>query len=207
MMDKHLGILKSTCRTAITTPLPARALVSKKARIRASQEAPNLRSFTFNPRLRASAVEETDTQSQVPPPPYTFGAQLWYQLQLVPVQTARKNIPEPVPIVSLFGWTLGGVFIARWNSSPIGPYQEVAVLGGLVSKRFTFGAWASHIYVDSPIAIDAARQIWGLPGVLATIDIAAASDTKHLTFQEIEGTVSPSPEGCKTWCCLGTNLL
>lgn len=107
----------------------------------------------------------------IPPPPWRFSnARILYQPTLVPVEAARKVTPSSgLSLLSLFGWTLGGIFVVDWTSSPIGPYREVAILSGLVtSSRYPIvehgiGAWASHIVVDSIEAAESGRDLFGLP--------------------------------------------
>mmetsp|Transcript_2013 Transcript_2013/g.5660 ORF Transcript_2013/g.5660 Transcript_2013/m.5660 type:complete len:411 (+) Transcript_2013:125-1357(+) len=100
----------------------------------------------------------------LPRPPFRFpGANVLYQPTFVRAEAARAVTPRGVSLVSLFGWTLGGVFVADWVDSPIGRYREVAVLSGLVFRGGTLGAWASHIVVSEAAAVEAAREFWGLP--------------------------------------------
>ncbi|MEW5303150.1 MAG: hypothetical protein WDW36_005870 [Sanguina aurantia] len=65
-------------------------------------------------------------------PPWTFKGRALYQLQLVPVSEARKHVPEQFKLVELFGHTLGGFFLARYDDSPAGAFDELVALAGLV---------------------------------------------------------------------------
>ena len=79
--------------------------------------------------------------------------------------------------LSLFGWTLGGVFAVEWADSPLGPYREVAVLSGLVaSSDLRIGAWASHIIVTSEGAAEAGKAVFGLPATPGSIEFEAESE-------------------------------
>lgn len=125
------------------------------------------------PNLHAKAMKS------LPSAPYRFpAATAVYQPQWVRIEAARRVIPraDGLRLLSLFGWTLGGLFVVEWTDSPIGPYREVAVLGGLVSGGGAIGAWASHIVVTSPAAVEAGRSIWGLPAVVGTIEFLEPSD-------------------------------
>lgn len=118
------------------------------------------------------------------PLPWTFNnARVLYQPTFVPVDAARAVTPavSGLKLLSLFGWTLGGVFVVDWAESPIGPYREVAVLSGLVARGFSIGAWASHIVVTTPEAREAGRDLFGLPAVLGSIELAAASREADVT--------------------------
>ncbi|KAH8097247.1 hypothetical protein JL720_132 [Aureococcus anophagefferens] len=96
-----------------------------------------------------------------------------------PPPPRRRSCARPrargdgVALLSLFGWTLGGVFVVDWRESPVGPYREVAVLSGLVARGGAVGAWASHVVVTTPEAPPAA-EIYGLPTVLGSIAFAAS---------------------------------
>ena len=81
---------------------------------------------------------------------------------------ARKHIPPELKLVSLFGWTLGGVYLARYSSSPAGVFDELVVLAGLVWNAPTSCAWAQRVYVNSKSARDHGRRCVGLPSRLAT---------------------------------------
>ena len=107
----------------------------------------------------------------LPPLPWTFpNARVLYQPALVPFAQARAVTPPDMPIISLFGFTLGGVFVVEWTASPVGPYREVAVLSSLVLRGFNLGAWASHIVVTEDEAMLAARSVFGLPAVVGNVE-------------------------------------
>ena len=110
-------------------------------------------------------------ETRMKPPPWTFpNARVLYQPAFVRVDAARAVTPTTgLTLLSLFGWTLGGTFVVEWTDSPIGPYREVAVLSGLVARGFNIGAWASHIIVTTPDAVDSGREFFGLPTNLGTI--------------------------------------
>ena len=119
----------------------------------------------------------------VPPrPPYVFpSANVLYQPAFVPVAAARAVTPtSDVNLLSLFGWTLGGVFVVEWHDSPIGPYRETAVLSGLVVRGLSLGAWASHIIVTTPEAVTAGVDVFGLPARLGRVEFEARPDVASL---------------------------
>ncbi|KAK9835224.1 hypothetical protein WJX81_007214 [Elliptochloris bilobata] len=65
-------------------------------------------------------------------PPWRFRGRALYQLHLVKACDARKFIPSELRLVELFGYTLGGVFLARYADSPVGAFDELVALAGLV---------------------------------------------------------------------------
>ena len=138
-----------------------------------------------------------------PPPPWTFpSARVLYQPTFVPVAAARAATPplsSGLRILSLFGWTLGGVFIVEWTGSPIGPYREVAVLSALVYNGGRIGAWASHIVVTTPDAVEAGRELFGLPAQLGSVTLLSDSGSTDVEFE--------SANAVRTGCWNGWNDL
>ena len=72
-------------------------------------------------------------------------------------------------VLSLFGWTLGGVVALEYDDSPVGPYREYVSMGALVSKRGAIGQWGSRLYVSTQQAEDICRSTWGVPALCADI--------------------------------------
>jgi hypothetical protein len=85
---------------------------------------------------------------------------------------ARKHVPEGLKLVSLFGYTLGGVYLARYSDSPVGAFDELVVLAGLVWNAPTSCAWAQRVYVNKRAARDHGLKHVGLPSRLATFSQA-----------------------------------
>ena len=118
----------------------------------------------------------TTVTGLLPPLPWEFpNARVLYQPSLVPLTAAKEVTPSDMNILSLFGWTLGGVFVVEWTASPVGPYREVAVLSALVSRGLQLGAWASHIVVTESEACSAAREVFGLPAVVGAVEFHGSS--------------------------------
>ena len=114
-----------------------------------------------------------------PPAPWSFSnARVMYQPTLVRTSAARAVTPrDGLMLLSVLGWTLGGVFVVDWTDSPVGPYREVAVLSGLVARGLSIGAWASHIVVTTPASVGGGRAVFGLPTVLGSIDFKAGEES------------------------------
>ena len=132
-------------------------------------------------------------------PPWTFRAsRIYYQFQAIHVDTAQKYGPpccradaSPLAMVSIGGYTLGGIFCVEYEDSPIGPYREVAVLSslmirlpsihtnnnnGLFSLLPAIGAWASHIFVTAESAAQYGQEFWGLPATVTPIEFLSEDD-------------------------------
>ncbi|ONM05352.1 Protein NEOXANTHIN-DEFICIENT 1 [Zea mays] len=61
-------------------------------------------------------------------PPWVFKGSALYQLHLVKASTARAFVPRDLRLVEAFGYTLGGMFLARYHDSPAGEFDEVYCL-------------------------------------------------------------------------------
>jgi len=95
--------------------------------------------------------------------PWIFRGKALYQLHLVKVSEAKKTVPSDLQLVSLFGYTLGGVYLARYSESPCGAFDELVVLGGLVWNKPLSCAWASRVYVNNEEARKHGVKTCGLP--------------------------------------------
>jgi hypothetical protein len=100
-------------------------------------------------------------------PPWAFSGRALYQLQLVRSEEARKFVPPQFSLVELFGHTLGGFYLARYDDSPVGAFDELVLLSGLVWNAPTSCAWASRVYVSNRAARDHGRAHVGLPSRVA----------------------------------------
>ncbi|THU46998.1 hypothetical protein C4D60_Mb09t10870 [Musa balbisiana] len=72
-----------------------------------------------------------------------------YQLHLVKADIARALIPKELKLVEAFGYTLGGLFLAHYDDSPAGEFDELVVIPGIVWNPPTSCAWASRVLVNS----------------------------------------------------------
>ncbi|XP_027341603.1 protein NEOXANTHIN-DEFICIENT 1 isoform X2 [Abrus precatorius] len=100
-------------------------------------------------------------------PPWVFRGSAWYQLHLVKAEKARACIPKEFKLVEAFGYTLGGFFLASYEDSPVGVFDELVVIAGLVWNRPTSCAWASRVYVNNDEACCHGRKEVGLPSQMA----------------------------------------
>mmetsp|Transcript_34780 Transcript_34780/g.98608 ORF Transcript_34780/g.98608 Transcript_34780/m.98608 type:complete len:321 (-) Transcript_34780:371-1333(-) len=98
--------------------------------------------------------------------PWRFSGQALYQLQLVKVEEAQKYVPEGLKLVQAFGYTLGGFYLARYEDSPVGKFDELVVMGGLVWNPPTSCAWAARVYVNNRSARNHGVSCVGLPSRL-----------------------------------------
>jgi len=86
------------------------------------------------------------------------------------------GLPDELRPISFFGRSVGGCLFIDWDQSPWGAFREVRLFCGLVAGTATaaWGAWASHVFVNSAEAADGGRQVFGLPTSVCTIDIEEA---------------------------------
>ncbi|KAL1808778.1 hypothetical protein ACET3Z_025768 [Daucus carota] len=100
-------------------------------------------------------------------PPWVFKGSALYQLNLVKAETARAFIPKEFRLVEAFGYTLGGFFLANYSDSPVGAFDELVVIGGIVWNPPTSCAWAARVLVSSNEACLHGRKDVGLPSYVA----------------------------------------
>ncbi|OVA18971.1 hypothetical protein BVC80_8933g18 [Macleaya cordata] len=90
-----------------------------------------------------------------------------YQLHLVKAETARAFIPKDFRLVEAFGYTLGGFFLAHYDDSPAGMFDELVVIAGIVWNPPTSCAWAARVLVNNHEACIHGRKDIGLPSQVA----------------------------------------
>lgn len=118
-----------------------------------------------------------------PSPPWTLHGFAYQTLHLVPCDRLRPLLPPEFDIISILpNLTLGGVYLASYNSGSVLQYNELIVAAGLVRRAGDWGAWISHIYVDNLDSVAGGRQIWGLPKEMA--DFTWESGTGNATVHQ-----------------------
>ncbi|XAR48237.1 hypothetical protein NMG60_11030988 [Bertholletia excelsa] len=121
-------------------------------------------------------------------PPWIFKGSALYQLHLVKAETARAFIPKEFKLVEAFGYTLGGFFLASYDDSPAGIFDELVVIAGIVWNPPTSCAWAARVLVNSDEACVHGRKDVGLPSQVARFSkqrltaIPRKSDSEHKTY-------------------------
>ncbi|KAL3835744.1 hypothetical protein ACJIZ3_010480 [Penstemon smallii] len=117
-------------------------------------------------------------------PPWVFKGSALYQLHLVKAETARAIIPKEFKLVEAFGYTLGGFFLANYEDSPAGVFDELVVIAGIVWNPPTSCAWAARVLVSSDKACVHGREDVGLPSQVATFTkrVSAIPMTKKSRF-------------------------
>lgn len=113
-------------------------------------------------------VKETKSSSGYGKPPWIFKGSALYQFHLVKAEIAKAVIPKEFKLVEAFGYTLGGFFLANYNESPVGSFDELVVISGIVWNPPISHAWASRVYVNSDEACRHGRKEFGLPSQVAT---------------------------------------
>lgn len=98
-------------------------------------------------------------------------------LGLVSVDAARPFVPEDLRIVRVLpGYTLGAMFVARYDSRGPLTYSELGVLPAMVRGRGGRGFWISHLYVDTEASLEGHRDLWGLPQQRAQFEWTSDAD-------------------------------
>lgn len=111
-------------------------------------------------------------------PPWIFTGRALYQLHLVKAEVARRVIPAELKVVQAFGYTLGGFYLAKYDSSPAGVFDELVVLAGIVWNPPTSCAWAARVIVNSKEACDHGIEEVGLPSRTAEFSLKTSSDER-----------------------------
>ncbi|XP_073303285.1 protein NEOXANTHIN-DEFICIENT 1 isoform X1 [Primulina huaijiensis] len=158
-------------------------------------------------------TKETISRLEYGKPPWVFkGRQVsshaldkqiaLYQLHLVKAETARAFIPKEFKLVEAFGYTLGGFFLANYEDSPAGIFDELVVIAGIVWNPPTSCAWAARVLVNSDKACVHGRKDVGLPSQVAkfTKIVTALPGTKKGGFGRFLSKISmkDSPSISKT---------
>ncbi|KAH6559318.1 hypothetical protein KP509_1Z013800 [Ceratopteris richardii] len=101
-------------------------------------------------------------------PPWIFRGRAFYQIHLVKADVAKRFIPSELKIVQAFGYTLGGFYLAQYDSSPAGVFDELVVIAGTVWNPPTSCAWAARVLVNSTEACNHGKKEVGLPSKFAS---------------------------------------
>lgn len=112
-------------------------------------------------------------------PPWRFKGSALYQLHLVKSDIARALIPKEFRLVEAFGYTLGGFFLASYDDSPAGVFDELVVIAGIVWNPPTSCAWASKVLVNSSEACRHGRKDVGLPSHVARFSKRITANTRQ----------------------------
>lgn len=102
-----------------------------------------------------------------------------YQLHLVNAEIARAFIPKELKLVEAFGYTLGGFFLANYDESPAGVFDELVVIAGIVWNPPTSCAWAARVLVNSNEACAHGRKHVGLPSQVARFSKRVTATPRH----------------------------
>ena len=113
--------------------------------------------------------------------PWKFRGKALYQLHLVKEEDAKRFVPEALhaKMVRAFGYTLGGVYLARYDSSPVGAFDELVVLAGLLWDGPTSAAWAARVFVNDKAAMKHGIDAVGLPSRFARFRFRDARRRDH----------------------------
>ncbi|CAI9093075.1 OLC1v1028483C1 [Oldenlandia corymbosa var. corymbosa] len=120
-----------------------------------------------------------------------------YQLHLVKAETAKAFIPKEFRLVEAFGYTLGGFFLASYDDSPAGTFDELVVIAGIVWNPPTSCAWAARVLVNSDEACIHGRKDIGLPSQVAKFSktikaVPKATKSTSRSFLDTFGAFVPS---------------
>ena len=100
-------------------------------------------------------------------PPWTLTGNGLLFLAHFPETFVRKHgFLQPYQQTAYRGW-VGTVILADYQSSDVGPYQELLFIPGLFRFGQTMSFSISKIYVSTPDSVANGRANWGIPKELA----------------------------------------
>ncbi|GLJ40263.1 hypothetical protein SUGI_0827130 [Cryptomeria japonica] len=111
--------------------------------------------------------------------PWMFRGRAFYQMHLVKADVVRECIPKGLKLVQAFGYTLGGIYLAQYDDSPAGKFDELVVIAGTVWNWPTSCAWAARVLVNNKEARDHGRKEIGLPSHFASFLKANIADKQQ----------------------------
>jgi len=97
---------------------------------------------------------------------WRFQGRALYHLSLIHADTARSHIPKHLQnqlVVFPGNVTLGGYYLAHYDDSPAGAFDELVVMAGLVWDGPLSCAWAKRVLVNSTEAYKHGKRTCGLP--------------------------------------------
>ncbi|KAH7516802.1 hypothetical protein FEM48_Zijuj10G0173400 [Ziziphus jujuba var. spinosa] len=157
---------------------------------------PDPSTFTSLLSLACSNMDDGETKRSTGygKPPWMFKGSALYQLHLVRAETARACIPKEFRLVEAFGYTLGGFFLASYDDSPAGVFDEVSEVCFqflLILENMSTG-WATKVLVNSDEACDHGRKEVGLPSQVARFSkritaIPRKEKSEHIGFLDMIG--------------------
>ncbi|EYU28453.1 hypothetical protein ABFS82_11G078600 [Erythranthe guttata] len=122
-------------------------------------------------------------------PPWIFKGSAVYQIHSVRVDSVRPFIPKEFKVVQNFGYTMGGFFLANYEESPFGAFDELVIIAAIVKPDRSSRAWAAKVLVNSDEARDHGRKVFGLPSQVANF-ITYNSGTRCMLKQKSK-VISP----------------
>lgn len=119
-----------------------------------------------------------------PPAPWNLRGKAIVGVQPIAIDQVRPLLPPELDVVQVFpGKTLGGIYIASYESGSILTYNELIVFCSLTRLGDRMGSWVTHIYVDEPKSVAGGREMWGLPKQMADFEWTTGSNPQVTVSQ------------------------
>jgi hypothetical protein len=109
----------------------------------------------------------------LPPLPWSLKAAGPVLVTLHPVrmEAARRLVPSAFRLVPIFpGYTLGGLFLARYGPGSDLRYRELIVAGATILHDSRPAPWVTHVFVDSDASRWGGQVLLGAPKFLAEFE-------------------------------------
>lgn len=126
-------------------------------------------------------TNEMSSTPSYPSPPWYLQGHGFLSIQLLDIDNVSSFVPVALDIVPILpGKTLGGLYVATYQTGSTLLYNELIVVSAIVRHKTQIGAWISHIYVDHPGSVAGGRDIWGLPKEMAQFHWEGDRSTIHI---------------------------
>ena len=93
-----------------------------------------------------------------PPAPWSLRGEAVIVPVPVRADRAQRFLPDDLSLVSVGGWTTGGVLLARYDETATLAYNELIVFAGTARHGARVGMWVSHIVVDLAESVSGGRR-------------------------------------------------
>jgi len=126
------------------------------------------------------------------------------QVVFTPTQeSVRRVLPKP-----LEPGLLGGVYIAHYRKTPMGPFWEAGVVVQCTYKEH-YGIYTLFLYTDNDASLAVHREVWGYPAKLARFEWQREGN--HITSRVIRNdtpiiAIEVDLEGPGEWIDVGAGI-
>jgi hypothetical protein len=140
--------------------------------------------------VRSGSPEEPSIG--LPPMPWTLHAvgPVLASFHPVRMEAARRLVPSTFRLLPIFpGFTLGGLFLARYGPGSDLRYRELIVAGATVLHASRPVPWITHLFVDSEESVRGGRALLGAPKFLAEFEEHRRGSAVRVEVGDRDGSI------------------